>query len=301
MLPGTGVETPGMGRRLLDEDAAFARAIARCDQAASGLFQRPLREFLAGEAEAGGPGYRTAALAAFEIGIAAALEARGVAASLHVGCSVGEIAALALAGALSPEDAFGHIAAQALALRDTVGPGALIFALGDPDLAGEIADWPDLEIAGCYGPGLLLVAAVDASAAGVTARLEALGAAVQRLPVDHAVHSRLIDAARGPVEAAAQSIRWRAPTAPVLSAATGENAAGDAAHLWRVMREPIRFDRAIRAAQARGARIGLDIGPTGSLATAAARVTGRRLRTAPAVTLAENGAAALDRAAALVL
>ena len=107
-----------MGRRLLEEDAAFAQAVARCDQAASGLFQRPLHDFLAGEVEAGGPGYRTAALAAFEIGIAAALQARGVEPSLHAGCSVGEIAALSLAGALSPQDALAHIAAQARALRD---------------------------------------------------------------------------------------------------------------------------------------------------------------------------------------
>ena len=304
ILPGSGVEYAGMGRALLAEEPAFARAIRDCDDAAAGCFERPLHDFLSGAAEQGGPGYRPAALAAFCIGTAAALAARGVQPRLHLGCSVGEIAALVMSGTISPEHAFVFIAAQAEALARHAPAGTLLFALGPAGIERQIADWPDAALAGIYAPGLVLVAVTSPHAAAVTNRLEARGATVQRLPLSKPVHSPLIEGARTAVLEAAGAVAWRQGAA-ILSAATMRPAEPGTEHLWRICREPIHFCAALRHAAYDGIGAAIDIGPSGAMATAARRASQTGLDCAGfnstgIVSAGIADSAGLDRAATIV-
>ncbi|WP_133243786.1 acyltransferase domain-containing protein [Sphingomonas pokkalii] len=294
MLPGSGVEVPGMGRSLL-ADRSFADSIAQCDEAARPSFAQPLRAFLDGTAEDGEPGYRSAALAAFCIASAAALNDRGVRADGWLGCSIGEIAALAIAGAMSLEDAFAFIAAQARAIAQVAPRGTLLFALGEPALEDAARYWTDAHLAGVYAPGLLLFAATDADIDRVMARAQAEGAVAQRVPVPTPVHSPLIDPAQTLVAAAAEAVRWQGPGVLLSAAAGGKIAAADAGHLWRVVRAAIRFDRAIQAAAP--GTIAIDIGPSGALTSAARRATNGRVRALAIGGARGPDAAGLDRIA----
>lgn len=286
-----------MGSRLLAEDADFRAAVAACDEAAAPFFSRPLRDFLAGSGEHGGRGYRSAALAAFMVATGKALIARGVRPGGYLGCSVGEIAALILAGAISSVDAFRFLAAQATALTDTAMPGDLLFALGETDLAGTVSCWPDAEVAGSYGPGLLTIAVGNPARDAVCARLAAIEAMVQPLAIGYPVHSSLIDNSRNGVLAAARHVLWRNPDVPVFSSATGKAAGNDAEYLWQIVRAPIAFDGAICAAADMGFRHVIDIGPSGSLATAARRAGPSGINACPAIRPMRCGADALDAAA----
>ncbi len=288
-----------MGRTLLAEEPAFDRAVRECDAAAEGCFERPLRDFLSGEAERGGPGYRPAALAAFCIGAGASLAARGVAPGLHLGCSVGEIAALAMTGMVSRQHAFRFIAAQAAALARHAPSGALLFALAEPEIEDQVAGWPDAALAGVYAPGLVLVAVGEAELAGVLARLEALGAMVQPLPVAAPVHGPLIEGARDAILRAAGEVAW-ARGGRVLSSATAERVTGGATHLWRICRDPIRFRDGVCRAAREGLGFAIDIGPSGALATAARRATGAAIDCAAVAPGGLASAAALDRVARAV-
>lgn len=285
-----------MGSRLLAEDADFRAAVSECDEAAAPFFSRPLRDFLCGSGEHGGCGYRSAALAAFMVATGKALTARGAKPGAYLGCSIGEIAALILTGTIAAADAFRFLAAQAAALEETAVRGDLLFALGEADLAETVKRWADAEVAGSYGPGLLTIAVGSHARDAVCARLAGIEAMVQPLSVGCPVHSSLIDKARDSVLAAGRQVAWRNMELPIFSAATGNVAECEAEYFWRIVRAPITFDRAICAAADHGFRFAIDIGPSGSLASAARRAVPGGINACPAIMPIGGGADALDAA-----
>ena len=158
-----------MFRDALDRCAGRVRLAARASAAASCCSPRtaaPTRELL------NQTGYTQPALFAFEYALAELWRSWGIEPDVVMGHSVGEIAAMCVAGGVSLEDGLKLIAARGRLMqalpsrrRDDVGHGGEARVLGgDRRVARTVA------IAAINGPGQVVISGAGAAVAEISAR-----------------------------------------------------------------------------------------------------------------------------------
>lgn len=198
VLCGNGSQWAGMGADLLRQDPAFREAVEEFDAelaprtgwSVATHLSRPAEEWDLSATEAAQP-----LLCAVQLGVAAALRARGVEPTAVVGHSVGEVAAAHLAGVLSLAQTARVVVARSTVQARTAGSGRMaVIGLGET---------PAREALAPYGE-LLEIAAVgsdrDVTVTGDAEALARLGEELTRrevffrdLGIDHAFHSRAMD------------------------------------------------------------------------------------------------------------
>jgi [acyl-carrier-protein] S-malonyltransferase len=186
------------------------------------------------------------------------------------GHSVGELAATAIAGVLSPDAAValatvrGREMAAACALEET-GMAAVLG--GDPDaVLARLAEL-GLDPANVNGAGQVV-------AAGPVAALAELEAApperarVKRLPVAGAFHTRYMAPAQDALRAHAAGIDTADPVRPLLSNADGTVVTDGADALRRLVDQvtrPVRWDACMDALRGLGVTATAELPPAGAL------------------------------------
>ncbi len=279
VCPGQG--TAGLEAALgrAERSAAFARALARCEALLSPRFS--LRARLASGAE--DTATLQPALVAVAWSSAEALRAHGVEPDAAIGHSVGELAALAIAGALSIEDALELAAQRGAAMQALPAGGAMGLVMDDRVLPPEVC------VAAFNAPGLVAIAGPRAAVEAIADRL---------LPVGHAFHSPLVEPALAAIDAAAAQVTLRAPRVPVVEGATGQlrRAAPEALAFSRGARAPVHFQQGLEALRADGITTFVDLGPSGAMAELA-----RRTLPDAVVVSAEDAPAALHVAGRAVV
>jgi acyl transferase domain-containing protein len=266
---GQGSAWAGMGRALLDGDAAFREAVEAFDRA----FVREAGWSVAAELRRGDAARlaRTdvaqPAICAVQIGVVAALAARGVVPHALLGHSVGEIAAAHAAGAL-PTDGAARVAFhRSRLMHPAAGRGAMAAAaltLADAEALLRDAGDGEVWIAAVNSPASVALAGEPAALERVLATLAARGVWHRRLEVDHAFHTPQLDGAAAQLPAALAGLAASAPRIPLFSTVTGRlAAAGDcgAGYWGRNVRQPVRFAQAVAAALADGCTALVEIGP----------------------------------------
>ena len=203
------------------------------------------------------------------------LSALGVEADTAVGHSLGELSALAWAGAmdgpllLALAVARGRIMATA-----SHGGGTMAGLVAGPDAVARLIDGSDAVIAGYNGPQQTVISGPADAVAAVCERAAAHGIGANRINVSHAFHSPLV----GP--AADDMARWLAPIgfAPlsrrVVSTVSGAALPADV-DLRALLREqvlrPVRFAEAAGVALA-DADLAVEVGPGRVLAGLAGQI-----------------------------
>ena len=132
-------------------------------------------------------------------------------------------------------------------------------------MAGE----EGVAIAAVNAPGEVVIGGPPGGVARVAAALSAAGVACRVLGVDRAFHTAGIEPALGGFERAAAGVRYAAPRPGLISAALGAAAGVEVATAgyWvEQARRPVRFEAAMRAAWAAGARAYVEVGPGSGLA-----------------------------------
>lgn len=197
----------------------------------------------------------------------ALLERLGVRASVAVGHSLGEIAALHWAGAFDEETAVGIARERGQAMSSLPRVGAMA-SLGAPPEAVEAlltasGASTEVRIAARNAPLRTVISGDAGEVERVIQRALDLGYAVTRLRVSHAFHSPLVEAA-GPVLARhLEGIELRAPCLPLASTITGALLAPGAdlrELLVRQVTAPVRFTEALAAARDL-ADLWIEVGP----------------------------------------
>jgi len=269
VFAGNGAQLPNMARSAMAGSATFRAAIAAAEAELTPLLGWSVAEVIAAGATPADLAATERAqplLYAVQLGIVAALAAHGIRPALCLGHSVGEVAAAAVAGALTPRAAARLIVARSRAQQSTSGSGRMA-ALGVSAAAARpvLAECgPGLEVAAINAPGAITVA----GPAPAIARL-AVAAAARRwtcveLDLDHAFHSAAMDPARAPLRQALRGLRAATPRVPWISTVTGAAGTvgdGDAEYWWRNLREPVQFLDAVRFAAAAQPALFLEIGP----------------------------------------
>ncbi|MQA74277.1 MAG: acyltransferase domain-containing protein [Solirubrobacterales bacterium] len=183
------------------------------------------------------------------------------------GHSLGELSALAAAGALDPADGVRLAITRGRLMGDVAGrtPGGMIALLGDGHEARAVAGATGLEIANDNGPTQVVaagpLAALDAAAVEAKARkLRSI-----RLPIKGAFHTRAMEAAAEPFRAALAEATFAAPRTPVFSSTEASPFAADPEtirdRLAAALTHPVRWRETLLELHRLGVRRFVEAGP----------------------------------------
>jgi [acyl-carrier-protein] S-malonyltransferase len=209
------------------------------------------------------------------------LRAAGLVAAAHAGHSLGEVAALAAAGALSAEDGLRLVATRGRLMQESgerAGDGGMIAVLGGgaAEQAASIAEPVGLTIANDNAPNQVVLSGSRKAFEAVAGRARDLGLRAVQLPVTGAFHSPAMAGAASDFAAALAAIDFHPPAVEVVSSITTGPFDDPRARLLDALTRPVRWRETILALRARGFGRFVETGPGKVL-------TGLVRRTAPDV------------------
>ncbi|MFJ1701154.1 SDR family NAD(P)-dependent oxidoreductase [Streptomyces sp. NPDC088252] len=280
-FPGGGVQYPGMGRELYEQEPEFARTVQQCaDRFDDGTGPGIARLITAdpSDEEAGrllrDPAYGLPALFASSLATARTLIAWGIEPQAVVGHSLGEYAAAVVAGALRLDDAATLVAVRSRGMSRAAGGGVMLTVPLAELMVNELLEsHPGLDLAAVNGPQSCVVSGLTSDIAGLERRLNADGLRTVRLSLDAAAHSRLVDPVLPELRAAAEAIHPQIPRLPLATTLTGGllRTAPGADHWVPHLRSVVRFSDALSTAMAKSPTALVQTGPGGGLLQLARR------------------------------
>ncbi|KAL4819954.1 hypothetical protein BDW67DRAFT_154387 [Aspergillus spinulosporus] len=264
---GQGAQSLGMGGALYSTSPTFRRFLdslqSICD--AQALPTKFINAIRGGEGAAVTEVDMQVATVALEIALARYWQSLGIRPTVLIGHSLGEYAALCVAGVLSTSDALALAFRRATLIFTRCPPSeAAMLAVGLPMRTVQYRIRDSAATTGCEvccvnGPSSTVVGGPVAAIEALDEYLKSDGkVSTTRLRVQHAFHTRQMDVLLDELEASAAQVSFHAPTLPVASTVLGrivkpgEQGVFDANYLRRHTREPVAFLDAVRVCEAEG-------------------------------------------------
>ncbi|THC91909.1 hypothetical protein EYZ11_008639 [Aspergillus tanneri] len=261
---GQGAYYRGMGQELFTEFPHFRTQVLQLDQLGQRLGFPSVVPVIDGsiDDDTASPILTQLSIVVLEIALARFWSSLGVRISAVVGHSLGEYAALAVAGVISAADALegSHAMLSVRASVDEIHD----LVTGNADIAG-IA----YEVSCCNTPQDTVIGGARDAINAIRNTLEAKSIKCTQLDVPFAFHTAQMEPVLDSLEALATPIAFKAPSIPLLSPLLGsvvfDGKSINAQYLRRATRETVDFVAAIEAAQDFGLvdekTIWIDIGP----------------------------------------
>jgi myxalamid-type polyketide synthase MxaE and MxaD len=269
VFSGQGSQWPGMGRELLAHEPVFRAMIEQCEEALRPFVDWSLLDLLQGRSSAA----RQAdidvvqpALFAMQMGLAALWRSWGISPDAVVGHSMGEVAAAAIAGTLSLEDAARVISLRSKILRRLSGKGGMaVVGLSPEETTPYLGvNGSRLSIAAVNSPRTTVVAGERAALTEMVRRLENGGVFAALVNVDVASHSPQTAPLGDELRRSLEGLRPLPAQLCFVSTVTADPIDGqslDPDYWARNITEPVRFADAISRLLGRGYRAFLEISP----------------------------------------
>ncbi|MEU4875628.1 SDR family NAD(P)-dependent oxidoreductase [Streptomyces sp. NPDC021608] len=275
LFSGQGAQYAGMGRGLYERHPVFRRHLDACDRLFAAHLGRSVKDVMFGDAPDGDRDldrtlYTQPALFSLEYATARLWMSWGIRPGVLLGHSVGEIAAAAIAGLFSLEDAVRLVAVRARLMQSVTAPGgmAAVFAPAE-EVAPLLEGHPDAGFGAVNSPRQCVISGGRDSLAALVGALRERGVDVRDLPVSHAFHSPLMAEVADAFRDAIADIAFHEPRLSFVSNLTGEVAtladAGTPEYWVRHILEPVDFAAGMRRVQARGPHVFVEVGPSGAL------------------------------------
>ncbi|MBT2882149.1 acyltransferase domain-containing protein, partial [Streptomyces sp. McG6] len=269
VFPGQGSQWAGMGAELLDASPAFADRVAACEEALAPYVDWSLTAVL--RQEEGAPALDRVDVVqpvtwAVMVALAEVWRAHGLRPAAVLGHSQGEIAAAAVAGALSLADAARIVAVRSRAIaRELSGHGGMVAVTAPHDeVTALLADLPGVCVAAVNGPSSVVVSGDTGGLDTLLAACEEQGVRARRVPVDYASHSAHVDRLAESLPAALDGIEPRDGDIPFFSTVTADWHPGTglgAAYWHRNLRGTVRLEESLRALVEQGHDVFVECGP----------------------------------------
>ena len=183
---------------------------------------------------------------------------------LMAGHSLGEIAALAAADALTTEDGLRLVAARGRLMQQAAeaGEGGMLAVRARERAAVErVAEACGLAVANDNAPDQLVLSGADAALGEAETRLGEAGIRAKRLPVAGAFHSPLMEPAVEPFREIVEATDVRQPRVPVISCVTAEPFDNVRERLIEAITRPVRWLEVMQGLEQRGAARFVETGP----------------------------------------
>ena len=256
LCSGQGSQKPGMaaafsGRPELDEVFEAASDVCGFDVRAACEDEAALADALKVQP----------ALYAASIAAARAAEAEGAAPDAVAGFSLGQVAALNVAGMLSLEDTFALCAARARAMAEASAatPGAMCALMGADDesvgaLIEDASHGAVLVAANYNAPGQIVVSGERDAVVRAAEAWRGPGRRSSMLAVAGAFHSPLMQPAADALASFLEGMRFDDPRIPLVCNVDARplRAAEAADHMVRQVISPVLFDRSVAALREAG-------------------------------------------------
>nr|WP_260333754.1 type I polyketide synthase [Streptomyces sp. REN17] len=283
LFPGQGSQWVGMASELIAASPVFARRMAECEEALAPFVDWSLSAALDDEALLERVDVVQPVLWAVMVSLAGLWRHYGVEPVAVVGHSQGEIAAAAVAGALSLEDAARVVALRSRALLALSGQGGMVsVALPREETERRIGRWGKRTSVAVVNGGTSTVVSGEVEALEeLLAACEADGVRARRIPVDYASHSAQVESIEQELLDVLAPVRPRAAQIPFYSTVTGallDTTELDAGYWYRNLRQTVEFDRVVRLLTERGMDLFVEASPHPVLAPSMEQTTIGTLR-----------------------
>ncbi|MGA6159143.1 SDR family NAD(P)-dependent oxidoreductase [Stenotrophomonas sp. NPDC087984] len=268
VFSGQGSQWPGMGRRLLESEPAFAEALAEADALIAAESGFSVLDIVRSGAPVTGCDRVQPVLFALQTALAATWRAHGVRPAGVIGHSMGEVAAAVVAGALSLADGAKVICRRSALLTRVAGNGAMAtVGLGADEVQAELDTGgaaAAVTVAVMAAPGSTVVAGDTAHVQRLVADWQARSVPAALIAVDVASHSPQVDGLLADLRTALADLTPRRPDVPFYTTVLDDPhtpPAFDADYWCANLRHPVRFSAAIAAAAADRHLVYVEISP----------------------------------------
>ncbi|WP_406306974.1 type I polyketide synthase [Streptomyces sp. NBC_00885] len=268
VFSGQGSQWPGMGRTLLEQEPAFARALTEADALITAEAGFSVLDMVSRGAPVTGSSRVQPLLFAVQTALAALWRAYGIEPAAVVGHSMGEVAAAVVAGALTLADGVRVVCRRSSLMNRIAGAGAMATVSLD-----RAAVERELDEAGVSGAVSVAVLAAPGSTvvSGGTRDVERLVASwndraipAHLVAVDVASHSPQVDPLLPGLQEALRDLTPRQPRDPFYSTVLDDprrTPAFDADYWCANLRSPVRFASAIAAAAGDRHHVYVEVSP----------------------------------------
>lgn len=266
LFPGQGVQKCGMGKDFYENSSQAAKLFEKASEAL-GLDMKAL--CFEENARLDQTEYTQAALVTTYLAMCRELESRGVKPDITAGLSLGEYAAIAVAGAMSDLDAIRLVRKRGMLMQNTVpaGEGAMcaILALDEKKIEEVLNEIPDVTIANYNCPGQIVITGKTVAVEMAAARLKEAGARrTLMLNVSGPFHSPMLEPAGAALRQELEQVTFQKLQIPYV---TNVNACEitDASEipelLVRQMYSPVRWMQSMEYMLKNGVDTFVEIGP----------------------------------------
>lgn len=279
VFPGQGTQFPGMGQVLYETIPAIRQSVDAIVDHAVAMGCEDLRPDLFGCDEAALRRTDKTQLSLFsvEYAIGQWLLSSGVTPKALLGHSVGEIAAAALAGVFSWEDATGLIVERGRLIADLPEAGMLLVRASENQVREMLPDEADIAVVNA--PDAVAISAEKPVLDGIARLATERGWQSHRLPVSHGFHSRLVVPALNAFRATLEGMVLSPPGVALFSNVTGDLARPEdlvTPDYWvRHMRETVRFGDNVATARTRFPNASMLIVGPGAISGMSSMMIGR--------------------------
>ncbi|NYV74739.1 SDR family NAD(P)-dependent oxidoreductase [Streptomyces sp. UH6] len=268
VFPGQGAQWVGMAVELLESSPVFAARMAECAAALAPHIDWSLLDVVRSGEGLERVDVVQPVLWAVMVSLAELWRSYGVQPAAVIGHSQGEIAAAAVAGILSLEDAAKVVALRSRAITALAGLGGMV-SIAQPAswVRDTITAWDGrISVAAVNGPSSTVVSGDVDALDELIAACEDAGVRARKVDVDYASHSAHVEAIQEELASLLDGITPQQGGTPLYSSLTGrlldgDETAMDGGYWYDNLRNTVEFEDATRAALADGHTVFIEVSP----------------------------------------
>ncbi|MET1254637.1 SDR family NAD(P)-dependent oxidoreductase [Aliikangiella maris] len=275
LFTGQGSQYTGMGAELYLVSPIFRAAIDLCDRMFTPYLQTSIKAIMFGEdGEAAQKINQTlftqTSLFTFEYAMSRYWFSLGIQPSCVIGHSIGEIVAACVAGMLSLENAIKLVANRAMLMQSVKAQGGMLAVKAtESQLQNYLSDFPALGFAAINSPQQCVISGEITQLESLQSALESQSISCKKLEVSHAFHSQQMEVVYDEFYQAIKDIPFREAEITLISNLTGDavtyEQVADPNYWVRHIGEAVRFADGIKAIEARGKHLCIEVGPSAAL------------------------------------